>query len=251
MDFIIYACIGILAGITSGLLGIGGGIFTVSALTWFFKYKGFPEADIMHFAIATSLASMMLNTAVSSAYHWRKSAIVWSLVYKIIPGVIVGSWVGSFFASDLSSRILQFLFGVFVTSMGIHFIWKKKKAQAQERLPKQWTWVSIGGSIAFLSNILGIGGGVFTLPTLLHYHVDEKKAVGTSSIISFMISMCGTASYMKMGYVYVPAFLGVSFVSIFAATYGAYLSHKLHSGSLRKIFAIVLIFIGFSMICSN
>jgi len=76
------------------------------------------------------------------------------------------------------------------------------------------------------------------------------SAIGTSAACGVPIAIFGTLGYiiaginkdilptMSLGYIYLPALLGVSITSIFSAKYGADIAHYLSQSVLRKLMAV-------------
>ena len=106
-----------------------------------------------------------------------------------------------------------------------------------------------GSLIGFFSSILGIGGGVFSVPYFKSLGLKLTTAIGTSAACGVPIAIFGTIGYViagiglsdmpkfSLGYIYGPAVLGVSMTSIFAAKYGADLAHYLTQEALNKLLA--------------
>lgn len=254
-----YVVIGALAGIVGGLLGLGGGIITVPCLFVAFKYLGYPQADLMHLAIGTSLAAMVFNTLSATWAHHRKKAVVWDIVKKMTPGYLVGSLIGALTASSLSSIILELIFGSFLCALGVYFLLGKSKVKPHYQLPSAPILNVCSIAIGAISNILGIGGGTMTVPLLSYFKVNDKSAIGTSSAASFILSFFGAVTYFilgredvslssKTGYIDLIAFIVVGTVSFLLAPYGAKLAHDLPSDKVRKVFAFVVIITGLSML---
>lgn len=259
LSFVSYILIGSIAGIASGMLGIGGGTITVPALYIIFKMIGLPQAYLMHLSIGTSLASIVINTFSAARAHHLRGAVMIATVKRMLPGIVLGTILGGFFAHLLSGIILEIFFGLFACSLGIYFL-RPIKPMAEERRLPGFPLIDISStSIALLSNILGIGGGVIIVPYLSAYRVAEKKAIGTSVAISFFISLLGAIFYLifglsdvglgiAFGYIYLPAFVFLSISSYFAAPYGVKLAHYLPAKTLRKYFAGAMIVVGLLMI---
>lgn len=261
IEIISFAFVGILAGLLSGLLGIGGGVITIPFLLVIFKMIRIPAVSIMHLAIGTSLAAMVFNTLSSSYAHYKKEAILFHLVKPMALGVIVGALLGAMIARFASSYFLQIFFGCFELLLGIRYLLPESKTHKEKKLPHFWALSMIALCVTTLSTMLGVGGGMINVPVLTHFNVPVKKAIGTSSALSFLISLFGaiffllmgmgsTHAYETVGYLYLPAFIIISIVAFFVAPYGAKLAHRLHTTVLRRIFGLALIAAGATMIFS-
>lgn len=254
-----FAILGVLAGILAGLLGIGGGIITVPALYLIFHLLGFPPDKVMHFAIGTSLAAMVFNTLSSTYAHHGKKSVRWDFFKKMLPGVIIGSIIGAFFAHLLPGNILERIFGVFSILLGIYMLWPSHQIKKQDPNPTSIVLNVAAVFISGISNILGIAGGTMTVPAFLFFGMDEKKAIGTSAAVGFVITLMGALSYLylglgqtqvqhSVGYLYLPAFVVIAITTFWAAPKGARLVYILEPKLLRRIFAYVLMLVGLSMI---
>lgn len=261
LEIISFAFVGILAGLLSGLLGIGGGMVTIPLLLVIFKMIGIPMASVMHLAIGTSLATMVFNTLSSSYAHYKKDAILFHIVKPMALGVVVGAFLGAIIASFASSYFLQIFFGCFELLLGIRYLLPEPKIHKEKTIPRFWGLSTISLCVTTLSTMLGLGGGIVNVPILTHFSVPVKKAIGTSSALSFLISLFGAIFFLLMGmhstrvddtvgYLYIPVFIIISVISFFVAPYGAKLAHRLHTSILKKIFGIALIAAGATMIFS-
>ena len=254
-----YLIIGLISGTLGALLGIGGGAITVPCLLLLFSWAAFPEDQVIHIAIGTSLAAMVINTFFATYFHNKKHSVDWQIIRKSLLGILLGSILGAALSKILPGSFLKTCFGFLACFIGITFIKSAKVSSRQTSLPPTKIWVAISGTIATISNLLGIGGGFFMVPSLLYFHTPEKKAIGTSCATSCLISLTGSLSYMLasgntdyisgcFGDIYFPAFFMISLGSLFASFYGVKLAHAISSKLLRKIFALTMICIGLSMV---
>jgi uncharacterized membrane protein YfcA len=259
LSILIYLIIGLAAGFMGGLLGIGGGAIIVPSLMIAFTYLGFPKESIMHIAIGTSLSSMVINTSLATYFHHRKKNVVWVAIGRLTLGIIIGSFTGTFIARELSTDLLKTIFGAFACIIGLLFIKPLKDSPGAVTMQGFWTFSITGFCAAFLGSLLGLGGGFIMLPILFYFHFHGKKAIGTTSASSFLISLCGTTGYLLTdfgdlnipwcyGYIYLPAFLTIALGSLFASFYGVKLAHILPINVIRRIFAVFIIIIGLTMI---
>lgn len=262
LEIMVFISIGVIAGMLSGLLGIGGGVITIPCLLLSFRVMGFPPNTWMHLAIGTSLAAMIFNTFSASWTHYKKQSVVFEIVKPMALGILFGGIVGAAAARILPSFFLQDVFGVFEMILGIRFLIPKKKPMKEAPLPHFWKLSGIAVAISSLSTFLGVGGGLINVPVLMHYHVPAKKAIGTSAALSFLISFFGAVSFLIMGmqkadfhhalgYIYVPAFWAISITSFLIAPLGAKLAHHLETNHIKRVFAVALLIAGATMIISK
>jgi uncharacterized protein len=259
ISLVAYGVVGIFAGILGGLLGISGGVITVPCLVLIFHKLGFPQAYVMHIAIGTSLAAMVFNSISSAWSHNRRKSVMWDVFRHMAPGIVVGSILGALIANVLSGVILEIVFAIFLFSLGAYFLVPHKGHHGDEKLPSTPILSAIGAGIGALSNILGIGGGIITVPILMAYRVQAKKAIGTSTATGAIVTLIGALAYLyfgigetdftdTIGFLYWPAFIVIGVVSFLTAPFGVKLAHIFPTQTIRYIFACALIGTGIAMI---
>jgi uncharacterized membrane protein YfcA len=257
--YLAYGLIGAVSGVMAGLLGIGGGLITVPCLFFLFSLLQFPQAYEMHFAIGTSLAAMMFNTFSSTRAHHARGAVMWPLFKRAVPGLIGGGALGGVVAAWMSSVVLEVLFGFFLCGVGLYFVGKIQPKHTEHAIPKNPVFSLIFTGIGALSVMLGLGGGLFSVPVLTAFRIPQKNAIGTSSVITFLMTVVGTVIFLilgigtvgvphSIGFIYLPAFFVIGIVSFFFAPMGARLAHRLPDRLLRKIFGAVLFLTGLTML---
>jgi uncharacterized membrane protein YfcA len=112
-----FLAIGVIAGLLSGLFGIGGGVIIVPALILIAGMK--PEL-----ATGTSLASLLLPVGALGAWHYYKHGYVeihpalWIAV-----GLTFGAYLGAHIALKLPVKDLQRVFAVFLVLIAVH-LWR-------------------------------------------------------------------------------------------------------------------------------
>ena len=118
-EIVLLLVIGLLAGIVSGTLGVGGGIVIVPALIFF---MGFSQ----HMAQGTSLVFMLPPIGVFAAYTYYKKDFV-NLKYALILlfAFVLGAYLGSLFSVNINDKILRKIFGVFMIVVALKMIFGK------------------------------------------------------------------------------------------------------------------------------
>ncbi|MCE5317704.1 MAG: sulfite exporter TauE/SafE family protein [Parachlamydia sp.] len=259
LPILAYILIGLLAGFFGGLLGIGGGLIVVPALLLVFHQLGFANTYLMQIAIGTSLGAMLFTSASSAWAHYRQKGVNITYFYRLAFGVILGAIAGALFADFLSSRSLSLIFGLSVIAIGGYFLMpaKESKTFQASNSPSVTLMTLFGSLIGALSSILGIGGGVITVPILTAMGMPLRNAISTSAAVGFLIALVGALSFFLLGlkhqtfgsgYLYLPAFICIGITASLAAPYGARLTYIWPTSTLRRIFGAVLILTGISML---
>lgn len=261
MMFLLFPLLGVVAGILAGLLGIGGGLVLVAALAWLLPLFGVPQDAAMHAALASSLASIVLTAASSARAHARRGSVLWPTVAWMVPGLLLGAWLGSGLAVALDDGVLRWIVAVYclVAAWQIGFGRTRAPADGTEvTVPRGWRMSLAGGGIGALSAVVGIGGGSMTVPLLVWRGVKPVRAVGTSSACGVAIGLSSALGYAMhapagalpahaIGYVYLPAAIGVALASVLSAPWGTRLAHRLSGEALRKVFALFLLLVGLTV----
>lgn len=255
------------AGFAAGLLGVGGGLIIVPVLFLVFAQQGYDPQHLMHMALTTSLATIVITSISSTRAHHKKQAVIWPLVYLLSPGILIGAWFGGVFASKIDSQYLINTFAVFEFLVAINLILKKQTTQHETKITTPTA--TLGGfSIGFISSIVGIGGGTMTVPFLHWFNVSIRKAVATSAACGFPIALAGALSYIyasygikinnpaagasaTIGYLHLTAGLFIAISSFMFAPLGAKVAHTVSEKTLRLSFAFLLFGLSFIMFLSN
>ncbi len=250
---------GAIAGVLSGLLGIGGGIVIVPFLVWHFAALGFQEDLIMVMAVGSSLTTILFTALSSSWAHHRRGMIDWSTVKRLSPGLLIGSSFGAMAANLLPTLWFKMIFGGFLLIVAYRMVRKPQTEslkKTHQRRPQGHQGIVIGG----LSSLLGIGGGTLSVPYLMHCGIPLHRAIGTSAALGFPIALAGSVTYValgldritlppgSLGLIYFPAVLGISLTSVPFAPLGAALAHRWPTKNLRTLFAILLAFGGMKLL---
>ncbi len=256
-----FLLLGSFVGFMAGLFGIGGGGIMVPVLTTLFIYQGVPIEKVVHLALGTSMASIIVTSLSSMRAHYAKDAILWPIVKVMAIGIILGTFVATFVVVNIPSIYLALFFSLFMAYVSIQMFLDKKPKPSRTLADNGGLFLA-GSGIGAISALVSIGGGSLTVPYLLWQNVDIKKAIGTSAALGFPISVVGTLGYIingwtittgenyTFGFVYIPAVVLISATSFITAPYGARLAHKLPVKTLKKVFALLLILLSLKMLFS-
>ncbi len=239
----------ILMGLILGLIGAGGSILTVPILVYCFKMPAFQ---------ATTYSLLIVGvTAFFGAISYQKKGLVdlKSAFIFAVPAAFCVFLTRSFLIPNLPEFIFNIhkedalmlgfalLMIVAATSM------LKSKNLPQKNTENQKTSIAKlvfgSGAIGSLTGLVGVGGGFLIVPTLINlFALDAKKAIGTSLVVIAANSFIGFKSDVifgeKLDWLML---LSLCLATLIGMIAGIFLSKKIDSSSLKKIFAYFVILV--------
>jgi uncharacterized membrane protein YfcA len=113
---IILSIIGILTGIFSGLLGVGGGLIMIPMFVFFLGFS-------QHMAQGMSLAVMLPPVTLLAAWNYHKAGYIdWKIALIVSVLFIIGGFFGSKIALKIDQQLLKKIFGVFIILAGLKML---------------------------------------------------------------------------------------------------------------------------------
>ncbi|WP_158144732.1 sulfite exporter TauE/SafE family protein [Vibrio metschnikovii] len=252
--------LGSVVGLLAGLLGIGGGLLVVPALLFLLPKMGISLEIVMHIALATSLATIIITSISSALNHLKLGNIDLFVVKWLLPGVLTGGFLGSVVAEWIPSHYLPKVFGVIVLALALQMVRSSMQARSTRPMPGAIVTLLSGNGIGIISTLAGIGGGSLTVPFLNHHGVEMRKAVGSSAVCGLVIAISGMLGFIlhgyrvenlpeySLGYVYLPALFAIASTSILTTRIGAKLASRLPTVTLKRFFAFFLMLVAITML---
>jgi len=116
INILLYLLLGLIAGIFSGVIGIGGGIIIVPALVFLFGLS-------QHQAQGTTLALLVPPIGILAAWtYYRQGYVNLQIAAFICLGFFFGSLLGAKVATGLSDTVLEKVFGVALLLISLKMI---------------------------------------------------------------------------------------------------------------------------------
>ena len=121
---------------------------------------------------------------------------------------------------------------------------------------------AFGMVMGVISSFAGIGGAVMSIAFLTWCNFRMHDAIGTAAAIGVPLAIAGTAGFVatglfdkglppwSLGYVYLPAFVGIAVTSFAIAPLGARVAHRLPVPILRRVFVVFLVALAVKMAVS-
>ncbi len=230
--------IGFGAGAFGALLGLGGGVLIVPALTGILRLS-------QHDAHGTSLVAVALTAVVGSLTYAAGGSVDWVAAVLLAATAMLAARLGARATRRLQARTLRRVFGAFLLGVAFLLPFKHQLPHVRAGGAGMLSWVILllaGGLAGFLSGLLGVGGGTVMVPALvLGDGLDQHLAQGTSLAAMVLPSLIGAYTHWTLGHVrrkVVPGLLA-------GVLLGAYLGGRLALGIpeflLRTLFAVILV----------
>jgi uncharacterized protein len=252
--------LGTATGFLAGLLGVGGGMLMVPAVSFILAHRGVETGLAVKMAIATSMATIAFTSLSSLRSHHRQGQVRWDIVYRLGPGIALGglaAGAGAF--ALLGGQTLALLFGCFAVFSACNLAFGRGPKPGRV-LPGPWPQALVGAGIGFSSGLLGAGGAFLSVPFMLWCNVPVRQAVGTSAAIGFPVAVAATTGFVvagwsrepalpgAWGYLFLPALALLAASSMLAAPWGAHWARRVPARRLKRLFAVLQLGIAATMI---
>jgi hypothetical protein len=244
---ILLVIIGVGAGTLGSMLGVGGGIIMVPALT----FLGISPSQ-------TASTSLMAVTAtgVSSTIEYSKQRRIDYKVGFLMAGLAVpGAITGALLSAGITLEQFRIYFGIFLIIVGTYVLYKNSILKDRSQSPKTLTagrlvttaGASFGAGV--ISSLFGVGGGTIFVPLmLLVLGISMHRAAATSQLALVITSAAGVIAHVLLGHPDYLYAIALSAGAVVGAQIGSRLSKSAKDLVLQRLLGGVLIAVGGKMI---
>lgn len=259
VQLLVTLLIGIVAGVASGMFGIGGGVVIVPALTVILGFG-------LQQAVGTSLGALMLPVGIFAVLaYYRAGMLRLSVAAPVAIGLLISTTAGAQLALNLPGGTLAFLYGIFLLYNSWRFAeprqwWARLRQQtpppaasvpaADPPRVSMWALLAVGLVAGIFSGLFGIGGGLVIVPALVSLlRMDQKEAVATSlGALLLPVAIGGVISYYQQGQLDVPAAATIAVGLAVGAFGGAKIALGLPSATVKRLYGVFLFFVALRFI---
>jgi len=247
------AAIGGIAGLASGLLGVGGGFFMVPLQVWWAR-RG------QHQAVGTSLAAILpIALVAAAAYYFGRGTpeVDLTVAFFVAAGSSAGAWLGALLARRLSDDALKVIMAVLLVAVGAKEVYDAALGVAPHLVgttvprlsPVDYGLITAGGlAIGVASGLTGVGGGILIVPLLgIGFGIGQRVAQGTSLVAIIPTAAIGALTHHRSGNVVVRAATWMGVAGVPTALAGAALALWLPQRVLGGLFGLFLLFAALRM----
>lgn len=237
----ILSCIGIglVAGLLSGLFGVGGGTVIVPMLLLLLHFD-------QRLAAGTSLAAIVPTATVGVVSYAIHGSVAWIPAIILAAGAIVGAQVGTWLLARLPQNALRWGFVGFLVVVIVMLFVVVPSRDAVLTL----TWLSGAGLVALgvftgiMAGLLGVGGGVIVVPALMFlFGTSDLIAKGTSLLMMIPTAISGTIGNARRKNVDLAAAAIIGVAACTTTALGAWVATLLDPFVSNVLFALFLTFI--------
>ncbi|WP_426326083.1 sulfite exporter TauE/SafE family protein [Microbacterium sp. E-13] len=241
--FLACAGIGLLAGILSGMFGVGGGTVIVPMLV---LLLGFDQRR----AAGTSLGAIVLTAPVGVVAYALNGSVDWLAGLILAAGAVVGAQIGTWLLPRVSQTALRWAFVAFLLGVIVSLFLVIPSRESVLEL----SWLSITGLVILgvvtgtVAGLIGVGGGIVVVPTLmLAFGMSDLTARGTSLLMMIPTALSGTAGNLRRQNVDLSAAATVGIASCATTALGVWVATLLPPQVANAFFAVFLGFIAIQM----
>lgn len=245
----------VLIGVSLGLIGGGGSIFTVPVLVYLFGIDAFLATEYSLFIVGTS-------SFIGSVSYFKNGLVnVKTVLIFGIPSVISIFLTRNFLLPFIPDPI--FRIGRFVMTKNIFLLLifaglmivasykmiRKNKVTEIKTKSSQKNNISLAAGeglvVGFLTGLVGAGGGFMIIPALVNFlKMPMKVAIGTSLVIISINSLIGffsSVNDLKIDWNFLGSISAIAIVGIFI---GTQLSKKINGEKLKPVFGWFILIMG-------
>lgn len=196
--------IGVVAGILSALLGIGGAVVTTPAV----RLLGATPIE----AVGSTVPAILPGAISGSIRYARDGLVEWRLALGLGVSGTVFALGGAWLSDVVGGRPLMVLTAALMLWSGISVVRGTDRPGADrsgtdEPLevgsgPPVWSIVLVGAASGFVAGLLGVGGGIVMVPAMTGpLHVPMKRAVASSLVAVAIFSVPALVTHVLLGHV--------------------------------------------------
>lgn len=238
--------LGLIVGLLSTFLGLGGGLLFVTFLPQIY-------IDIdQKTAIGTALASVFFIVSINTLRFHRRGLVHWKTVFILTPS----AWISAFLAGKIASFFPNEILILFLASiLGFLSFWSFTSQKAHQKKkprkapPSFWKITALGTYSGGMSGLTGIGSGAVTSTCFLNWNmVPNQKVSPTSNAVMIMTTLSGLLAYidfqtiaLQMGYVRWDIAFVLFAASFLTASFGVRMQSRITESNRRLALAILLL----------
>ncbi len=256
IEIILLFLVGIGVGTFGTLVGIGGGLIMIPLFTYVLTPSIFHSAPQI---IGTSLFGVFLNAFSGTFAYIKQHRVYFKAAIPFAIATLPGAYIGGIVSDYFTGATFSLTYGLFLLVISVIMYWNSnnKKVTAShfdENIFKRRRILGIVLSmfVGFISSILGIGGGIIHVPTMIYaLSFPPHMATATSHFVLAVSSFMGVISHIIMNHIIWKPALAIGIGAIIGAQIGARISRKTRPRSIVILLCLAMFLLGVRMVTES
>lgn len=259
IGLICFIMIGVLAGTFSGFLGCSSGVLVVPLLLLTFRMLHISSPHLMPLTVGTVLGIGAIALTTATLAQRNHFTINKTIFLSLLLGALFVAAPVFMVATYLSGKIFKMLFGMMILLLSL-VVYPDQISATQQKLFRHPIALTLFAAISnFLGMTFGVGDGILFTPVLKRAGFSILEAFGNISAAGSIILSSFAIGYAivgwhetlpaySLGYVYLPALIGIGIPCIIMTRLCTHLRRRCSAHLLKIILCSVLLIIGIYMI---
>lgn len=239
------ALLAVLIGLGMGLLGGGGSIIAVPALTILLH---FPQKD----AVVTSLAIVGAAAAAGAAGGFARGVLPLTVAMVVGLSATVGAYAGGAAGARMADHTQLVLLSMLMFAAAVAMWTRPVAAAARPPRPRLLLLAVLGVGVGLLTGLLGVGGGFVIVPALvLLARLPMRQAAAASLLVIMLAAFSAIPGYLGHVTLNWSFIAPVAALAAVGALAGGAFARYLPQRRLQRAFAIALVVLGSFMLAHS
>jgi uncharacterized membrane protein YfcA len=249
---LLIAGLGFGSAFLSGLVGVGGAIILIPALTYVPPLFGMAPLGIKAIAGVT-LVQVAAAGALGAWRHHRVGAVRRTLVVPLGISMAVASLLGAIASDLVEAWVLEAIFATMAIVAAVALVTRSARPQQPvvadgDIAADRPTAIAMGGGLGLLSGLVGVGGSFLLVPMMVEIlRVPLRIAIGTSLAVVTIAATAGAFGKAVTGQVDWTLAAALVVGALPGVVAGAYASRRTATGALTWVLTAIVLFAGIRM----
>ena len=187
-EFLLFACVGFLAQVVDGALGMAYGVISTSVLLSF----GVPPAT----ASASVHTAEVFTSAASAGSHIYHRNVRWALFWRLAPAGIVGGVIGTYVLTSFDGAVLKPFVAAYLGIMGVYILYRAFLDRPKVPMNRTALVAGLGATGGFVDAAGGGGWGPVVTTGLVGSGHPPREAIGTVNTAEFFLTAAVSAAFV-------------------------------------------------------
>jgi uncharacterized membrane protein YfcA len=200
LRIVIFAIVGLVSGLISGLFGIGGSTVRLPIFIYLLPWVGIHHSVLMHVASATPMALVIPSGITATREQYALGNLDVAFYKTWVIGLFIGVALGAILLPYGSTEILLTLFAVYILLVGFYIAFGRVRFSSRGAPPSGGKRIGIASFVGLVAALTGTSGGTLTTPILNTCGLALEKAIAIASATGLVTGTIATIGGIITGW---------------------------------------------------